>query len=56
MMPINVNTPTNDAIKVLVSSGTEMNQNNRILSDGHHKNGKLDCEWWLVNAFMSDAG
>jgi hypothetical protein len=56
MIPINVNTPTKDAINVLVSSGTEMKWNNRILSAGHHENRKLDCGWWLVNAFVIDAG
>jgi hypothetical protein len=32
MMPISVNTPTNAARNVLVSSGTKMNWNNLILS------------------------
>jgi hypothetical protein len=35
-MPINVNIPTNDAINVFVSSGTEINWNNRFLSDGFY--------------------
>jgi hypothetical protein len=37
IMPIKVKTPTNDATNVLVSSGTEMNWNNRILSDGPNR-------------------